>query len=172
LTGWPHLDLVTILIFLSEQNVIANVRIWVDSPHESSRKLSQLFNKIRIGAFGPLKLEIWVEHWKVSGLQDRFWLLCCCYNLNFKTVLLNLGLFIKVLGLYLSFPSIYTRPKSKFYSSSYDPITEWCSSLDWTSISFLSLALSLSSQFQQLNSSINHLIYVIGLHLRWIFTIN
>ena len=32
-----------------------------------------------------------------------------------------------------------------FYSSSYDPITEWYSSLNWTNISFLSLALSVFS---------------------------
>ena len=34
------------------------------------------------------------------------------------------------------------------------------------------LGLSLSSQFQWLNSSINPLIYVIGLHLKYTFTIN
>jgi len=51
-------------------------------------------------------------------------------------------------------------------------MTEQCSSLEWTIISFLSLALYLSFQFQYLNSSINPFIYVIGLHLRWIFTIN
>jgi hypothetical protein len=53
---------VTILIFLSEQNVIANVRIGIDCPHEISRKLSQLSNKKRIGAFGLVELEIWAEH--------------------------------------------------------------------------------------------------------------
>jgi hypothetical protein len=149
LSGWPPLDLVTILIFLSADNVIANIRIWTDSLHDSSGKLSHLSNKKkRIGAFGLLELEIWAEHWTVSGLQDRFWLLCCCYNLNLKTVLLNLWLFMKVLRLCLSFLSIQTIPKSKLYSSSYDPITEWCSNLNSTSISFLSLALSLSSQFQ------------------------
>jgi len=172
LSGWPPLDLVTILIFLSVENIIANIRIWTDSSHESSGKLSQLSNKIRIGTFGLLELEIWAEHWTMSGLQDRFWILCCCHHLNSTMTLLNPGLFMKVLGICLNFPYIQTRPKSKFYSSSYDPITEWCFSLDWTSISFLSLALSLSSQFQQLNSSINPLIYVIGLHLRWTFTIN
>jgi len=45
---------------------------------KSSRKLSQLSNKKRIGAFGLLELEILVEHWTVSGLQDRFWLLHYC----------------------------------------------------------------------------------------------
>jgi hypothetical protein len=59
-----------------------------------------------LGAFGLLELKIWAEHWTMSGLQDRFRLLCCCYNLNLKTVLLNLGLFMKVLGLCLSFPYI------------------------------------------------------------------
>jgi len=147
LSGWPHLDLVTILIFLSEQNIISNIRIWTDFRHESSRKLCQLSIKKQIGAFGRLELEIWVEHWTVSGLQDRFKLLRCCFNLNLKTAFLNLGFPMKVLGLCLSFPSIYSRPKSKFYSSSYDPITKWCSNLDWTGISFLSLTLSLSSQF-------------------------
>jgi hypothetical protein len=134
LSGWPPLDLVTILIFLSAENVIANIKIWAASLHESSGKLSQLSNKSRTSAFGLLELEIWAEHWTVSGLQDRLWLLRCCYHLNSKMTLLNLGLLMKVLGLCLS--------------SSYDPITKWCSSLDWTSISFLSLALSLSSQFQ------------------------
>jgi len=86
------LDLVTILIFLSEQNIITNVRIWTDYIHTSSRKLSQLSNKKRIGAFGLLELEIWAEQWIVSGIQDRFWLLRCCYNLNLKMALLNLGL--------------------------------------------------------------------------------
>jgi hypothetical protein len=71
---------------------------------------------------------------------------------------------MKVLGLCLSFPSIYTIPKSMFCSSIYDPITEWCFSLNWTNISFLSLALSLSSQFQYLNRSINSLNYEICLH--------
>ena len=148
MSGWPYLDLVTILIFLSKQNVIDNVRIWTDLCHESFRKLSWLSNKKRIGAYGLLELEISIEHWIVFGLQDKFGLLYCCYNLNLKMEFLNLGLLMKVLGLCLSFPSIYNRPKSKFYSSSYDPITEWCSSLDWTNISFLSLTLSLSSQCQ------------------------
>ena len=62
--------------------------------------------KNRIGAFGLLELEIWVEHWTMSGLHDRFQLLHCCYHLNSKMALLNLGLFMKVLGLYLSFPYI------------------------------------------------------------------
>jgi len=103
---WVPLDLVTTVIFLFEQNVIVNVRIWIDNLHESSRHLSQLSKKIRISAFGHLELEIWAEHWIVSGLQDKFRLLCCCYNLNLKTVLLNLELFMKVLGLCLSFLSI------------------------------------------------------------------
>jgi hypothetical protein len=92
--------------FLSVENVIPNIKIWTDSPHESSGKLSQLSNKTRMKSFGLLKLEIWAEHWTLSRLQDRFWLLCCCYNLNLKTVLLNLRLFMKVLGLCLSFLSI------------------------------------------------------------------
>jgi len=172
LIGWPTLYLVTILIFLSKQNVIANVRIRIDLNHESSRKLSQISRKKQLRSFGLLELEIWVEHWTVSGLQDRFRLLRCCYNLDLKMAFLYLGLLMKVLGLCLNFPSISSRPKSKIYSSRYDLMTEQCSSLDWTSISFLSLALSLSFQFQYLNSSVNHFIYVIGLHLRWTFTIN
>jgi len=47
---------------LSAKNIIANIRIEADSLHESSGKLSQLSNKIRIGAFGLLELEIWAEH--------------------------------------------------------------------------------------------------------------
>jgi len=148
LSGWPPLNLVTTIIFLSEQNVIANVRIWTDNLHKHSRHLSQLSNKTRMSSFGLLELEIWAEHWTVSGPQNRFRLLFYCYNLNLKTTVLNLELIMKVLGLCLSFPSIQTRPKSKFYSFSYDPITEWCSSLNWTNISSLSLALSLYSQFQ------------------------
>jgi hypothetical protein len=62
MTRWPHLDLVTILIFLSKQNVIANIRIGIDCPHKHFRKLSQLSNKKRIDAFGLLELEIWAEH--------------------------------------------------------------------------------------------------------------
>jgi len=134
--GGHLFDLVTTLIFLSEQNIIGNIRIWTDSLHESFGKLSQLSNKTRMSSFGLLELEIWVEHWTVFGLQDRFRRLFCCYNLNLKTVVLNLGLFMKFLGLCLRFPYM-------FYSSSYDPIIEWCSN-----ISSLSLALSLSSQFQ------------------------
>jgi len=102
--GWPPLDLVTLLIFLSAENVITNFRIWIDSLHKSSGKLSKLSNKIRIGAIGLLELEIWAKHWKMSGLHDRFRLLCRCYHLNLKMTLLNLGLFMKVLGLCLSFP--------------------------------------------------------------------
>ena len=121
--------------------------------------------------FGLLELEIWAEHWTVSGLQERFRLLCCCYNLDLKTALLNLGLLMKVVGLCLTFPSIKRRPKSEVYNSRYDQITEQCSSLDCTNVSFLSLAISLSFQFQYFNSSINYFIYVIGLHLRlhWTF---
>jgi hypothetical protein len=145
LSGWPPLDLLTNIIFLSEQNIIANVKIWTDILHESSGHLSQLSNKTRMSSFELLELEIWAEYWTMFGLQDRFWLLFCYYNLNLKTTILNLGLFMKLLGLCLSFPSIYTIPKSMFCSSSYDPIIEWRSSLNWTSISSLSLALSLSS---------------------------
>jgi hypothetical protein len=83
-----------------------NIRIWTDSPHKSSGKLSQLSNKTSIGAFGLLELKIWAEHWTVSGLQDRFRLLRCCYHLNLKMTLLNLGVYMKVLSLYLSFPYI------------------------------------------------------------------
>ena len=75
LTGWPPLNLVTILIFLSAENVIANINIWADSLHESSGKLSQLSDKTRVDAFWLLELEIWAENWTVSGLQDRFRLL-------------------------------------------------------------------------------------------------
>jgi hypothetical protein len=148
LSGWLPLDLATTIIFLSEQNIIANVRIWTDSLHESSGNLSSLTNKTIMSSFGLLELKIWAEYWTVSGLQDRFWLLFCSYNLNLKTDVWNLWLFMKVLGPCLSFPSIWTRPKSMFYSSSYDPITEWCSNLNWTTISSLSLTLSLSFHFQ------------------------
>ena len=49
-------------MFLSAENVIANIQIWADSPNESSGKFSQLSNKTRIGAFELLELEIWAEH--------------------------------------------------------------------------------------------------------------
>ena len=48
---WVGLDLVTLFIFLSAENIIANTRIWIDSLHKSSGKLSQLSNKTRIGTF-------------------------------------------------------------------------------------------------------------------------
>jgi len=54
--------------------------------------LSQLSNKIRMSSFGLLELKIWVEHWTVFGLHDKFWLLFCCYNLNLNMVILNLEL--------------------------------------------------------------------------------
>jgi len=76
----------------------------------------------------------------VSGLQDRFGLLCCCCNLDLKTAFLNLGLHMKVVGLCLIFPYIYNRPKSKIYSSRYHPITEQCSSLDYTNHLFSKFA--------------------------------
>jgi len=41
---------------------------------------------------------------------------------NFKTAILNLGLFINVLSLYLSFPSRYTTPKSTVYNSRYETL--------------------------------------------------
>jgi hypothetical protein len=47
---------------LSAENIIANIRIGADSLYESSGKLSQLSNKIRIGAFGHLELKIWAEY--------------------------------------------------------------------------------------------------------------
>jgi hypothetical protein len=62
--------------------------------------------KNKLTSFGLLKLKIWAEHWTMSGLQDRFRCLCCCYNLDLKMAFLNLGLLMKVLGLFLSFPSI------------------------------------------------------------------
>jgi len=49
------------------------------------------------------------------------------YNLKQNASLTHV---MKGLGLCLSFSSIYRRPKSKIYSSIYDPITEQCSSLD------------------------------------------
>ena len=129
MSGWPHLDLVTILIFLSEQNVIDNIRIWTDLNHESYRKLSQISWKKKMRLFELLELEIWAEYWTVFGLQNKFELLCY-YNLVLKTAFWNLALLMKVLGLCLSFLSIYSRPKSKIYSFRYDPMTEQCSSLD------------------------------------------
>jgi hypothetical protein len=85
---------------------IANIRIWIDSHHESSWELSQLSNKTRIRSFGLLELDIWAEHWTVSGPQDKFRLLYCCYNWNLKTVILNPGLIINILGICLNFLSI------------------------------------------------------------------
>ena len=41
---------------------------------------------------------------------------------NFKTAILNLALFIKILGLRLSFPSRYMTPKSTVYNSMYDTL--------------------------------------------------
>ena len=42
---WPNLDLVTILIFLSEQNVIANVIIWTDFPWKFQEIVSSFQQK-------------------------------------------------------------------------------------------------------------------------------
>jgi hypothetical protein len=64
------------------------------------------FQGKNVRSFGLLEREIWAEHWTVSELQDRFGLLCCCYNLDLKTAFLNLGLHMKVVGLCLIFPSI------------------------------------------------------------------
>ena len=58
--------------------------------------------KKKMRSFGLLELKIWAEHWTVSGLQDRFRLLRCCYNLDLKTTFLNLGLHMKVVGLRLT----------------------------------------------------------------------
>jgi hypothetical protein len=41
----------------------------------------------------------------MTWLQDKFWLLRYCYNLNLKTAFLNLGLH-ESLGLCFSFSSI------------------------------------------------------------------
>jgi hypothetical protein len=86
LTWWQPLS------FCLNKKVITNIIIWTDNIHESSRNLSQLSKKIRMSSFGLLELEIWAKHWTVSKLQDTFRLLFCCYNLNLKTTVLNLGL--------------------------------------------------------------------------------
>jgi hypothetical protein len=96
LTWWQSLS-----SYLNKTSLLT--KIWIDSLHKSSGKLSQISNKTRISAFGLLELELWAEHWTVSGLQDGFRLLRCCYHLYSKMALLNLGLFMKVLGLCLSF---------------------------------------------------------------------
>jgi hypothetical protein len=46
--------------------------------------------KKKLRSFGLLELEIWVEHWTVSGQQDGLGLLSCYYNLELKTAFLNL----------------------------------------------------------------------------------
>jgi hypothetical protein len=101
LSGWPTLDLVKILIFLSEQNIIANIRTRTTCAIKVIGNCLN-FPRKKLRSFGLLELEIWAEHWTVSGLQDRFGLLCCCYNLDLKTTFLNLGLHMKVVGLYLT----------------------------------------------------------------------
>jgi len=104
LTWWLVFNIVgRLLILLASQNIIANIRIWAHSLHESCGQLSLLFNLKNQSSFGLLELEIWAENWIVSGLQDKFWFLRCCYHLNSKIALLNLRLLIKVLGLCLSF---------------------------------------------------------------------
>jgi hypothetical protein len=56
-------DLVTTIIFLSEQNIIANIKILIDSLHEHSGHLSQLKKKkTKTSSFRLLELEIWAEH--------------------------------------------------------------------------------------------------------------
>ena len=58
--------------------------------------------KKKMRSFGLLELQIWAKHWTVFGLQDRFGLLHCCYNLDLKTAFLDLGLHMKVVGLCLT----------------------------------------------------------------------
>ena len=52
LTWWLAIDL------LAGQNLIVNIRIWIDSPHESCENLSSLSNKKWMSSFGLLKPEI------------------------------------------------------------------------------------------------------------------
>ena len=43
-----------------------------------------------------------LEHCSVFGLQDRFGLFHCCYNLDLKTAFLDLGIHMKVVDLCLT----------------------------------------------------------------------
>jgi len=52
LIWWLAIDL------FAGQNFIANIKIWIDSPHESYENLSLLSNKKWMSLFGLLKPEI------------------------------------------------------------------------------------------------------------------
>jgi hypothetical protein len=52
LIWWLAIDL------YAGQSLIANIKIWIDSPHESCENLSLLSNKKWMSSFGLLKPEI------------------------------------------------------------------------------------------------------------------
>ena len=74
-------------------------------PYEIMKVLGNslsFLGKKKIRSFGLLELKIWDEHWTVSGLQDSFRFLRCCYNLDLKTAFLDLNVHMKVVGLCLT----------------------------------------------------------------------
>ena len=57
----------------SELGPLENMKVvgnWLSFPEKKWR------------SFGLLELQIWAKHWTIFGLQDRFGLLRCCYNLD------------------------------------------------------------------------------------------
>jgi len=132
LIWWLVFDIVGywLLILLAGQNIIANIRIWALCFMKAvgnylsfpTKKKSELIWISRTQDMSWKPNSVWAaEQVSTSPLLLRFEL----ENDKIESWTLMI-----VLGLCLSFPSIKSRPKSEFYNSSYDPITEWCSSLE------------------------------------------
>jgi hypothetical protein len=79
------------LILLAGPNVIDNIRIRAPLNLWKLWAIVSSFKKKK-SSFGLLELKIWAKNRSVSELQDRFWLLHCCQDLNLKTAELSLGL--------------------------------------------------------------------------------
>ena len=95
LTLWKSLSsfLNKMKLLASELGPLENMKVvgnWVRFPGKKKR------------SFGFLELQIWVKHWTVFGLQDKFRHLHCCYNLDLQTAFLDLGVHMKVVGLCLT----------------------------------------------------------------------
>ena len=95
LTWWKSLSscLNKTKMLPSELGPLENMKVvenWLSFPGKKSR------------SFGLLELQIWAKYWTVFGLQDRFGLLRCCYDLDLKTALLDCYVHMKVVGLCLT----------------------------------------------------------------------
>ena len=95
LTWWKSLS-----YFLNKTNMLPSELGPLVNMKVVENWLSFLGKKWR--SFGLLELQIWAKHWTVFGLQDRFRLLRCCYDLDLKTALLDFYVHMKVVGLCLT----------------------------------------------------------------------